>query len=188
MQPCWCCCPLSQWLLVADCWVKEKNIILRLLSVSACHPPNQWRLWMLLSTRKQKFSQLALANSYAERNLHYRLVIGFTQALQMAIPIDRTQANQTTPSTLPGSNSSQSNQQNYWLRLSPMSVMHITLWWKLKKERKELQSIVSYDNNMIHNLWFVVLLCKSIVWYVLLHSIGLTKYNTASREDVKITV
>ena len=129
---------------------------------------------MLLSTRKQKFSQLTLANSYTERNLRYCLVIGFTQALQMAIPIDRTQTNQTTPSTLPGSNSSQSNQQNYWLRLSPMSVMHITLRWKLKKERKELRSIVSYDNNMIHNLWFVVLLCKSIVRYALLHLIGLT--------------
>jgi hypothetical protein len=150
-------------------WLLSKIIIiLRLLSVSACHPPNQWRLWMLLSTRKQKFSQLTLANSTKERNLHYCLVTGFTQALQMAIPMDRTQANQTTPSTLPCSNSSRSNQQNYWLRLSPMSVMHITLRWKLKKERKELRSIVSYDNNMIHDLWFVVLLWKSIVCTVAL--------------------
>ena len=55
------------------------------------------------------------------------------------------------------------NQQNYWLQLSPMSVMHITLRWTLKKKRKELRSIVSYDNNMIHDLWFAILLCKSIL-------------------------
>jgi len=46
-------------------------------------PPHQ----LLLSTRKQKFSRLTLANSTKERNLRYCLVIGFTQALQMAIPI-----------------------------------------------------------------------------------------------------
>jgi hypothetical protein len=44
-------------------------------------------------------------------------------------------------------------------RLSPMSVLCISHYGdKLKKERKELRSIVSYDNNMIHDLWSVVLL------------------------------
>ena len=50
------------------------------------------------------------------------------------------------------------NQQNYWLCLSPMSVMHITLRWQAKKERKELRSFVSYNNN---DSWLVVLLWKS---------------------------
>ena len=66
------------------------------------------------------------------------------------------------------------NQQNYWLQLSPVRecyAYHSIYGDKQKKERKELRSIVSYDNNMTCGSPRRSIVCTYLC-STLLHSFG----------------